>query len=291
MRPFHAHAAMTDLRSAVSQHLVDPASHRAVKVQDQSVVTGDGRVAGTLKGDVAVMMPTLPASYFDDRFATMLSGHDEKGGEWKFAYAQQVALVESILQPGSVTIDVGCGPGLPYAKPAGATVIGLEYSLPSIAANPQVDLKVCASATAMPFASASVDTIICFYSVHHMVRDTRAATEDQVRQAMAEFARVVKPGGQVLIFEMAPLGVVGWLELRFWNLAKRLLGNRLDQFFWPVQALRAVAAQTAPDAELEVRTFSSPAWTTFPPFFSLPWFRLPRFLYPLHPVCYVWRKR
>jgi SAM-dependent methyltransferase len=235
------------------------------------------------------MLENVPVSFFDDKFAVMQSGHEEKGGEWQFAYAQQIALLEARLANGGVILDAGCGPALPYTKPAGAFVIGLEYSLPSVAANRQVDLRVCASAAALPLANASIDTIVCFYSIHHMIGGTVKETETLIAQILSEFARVIKPGGEVLIFEMAPVGPFGSFERLVWPLAKRLLGSKLDMFFWPVPALCRLAVSTAPQAILKTVSFKSSAWTTFPPIFSLPWFRIPRFLYPLKPVVYSWK--
>ena len=244
---------------------------------------------GRLEKGVAVMLENVPVSFFDDKFAVMQQGHNEKGGEWQFAYAQQIALLESRLARGGTVLDVGAGPALPYTKPANAFVIGLEYSLPSIAANRQVDLRVCASAAELPLADASVDLIVCFYSIHHMIGGTVAETEQFIARILGEFARVIKPGGEVLIFEMAPAGPFGWIERMVWPAAKRVLGPKLDMFFWPVPALSRLAARLAPGRALEVRSFDASPWLTFPPVFSLPWLRLPRFLYPLKPVVYRWK--
>jgi len=284
-------APATSVADLVSRHLACPATHRPVTITGTIVAAAGSLFRGRLENDVAVMLENIPVSFFDDKFAVMQRGHDEKGGEWQFAYAQQVALLEQRLAQGGTVLDVGCGPALPYKKPAGALVIGLDYSLPSIAANHQVDLRVCASAAALPLADASVDTVVCFYSIHHMIGGKVAETESLVGQVLREFARVIKPGGEVLIFEMAPIGPFGWLERLVWNVQKRLLGPKLDMFFWPVEAMQQLAHTAAPGAKLEVQSFSSPAWTTFPPIFSLPWLRIPRFLYPLKPVVYRWQPR
>jgi len=273
----------------ISRHLACPVTHKPVRLTGDVIAAADSPFRGRLQDGVAVMLENVPVSFFDDKFAVMQQGHDEKGGEWQFAYAQQIAILEERLAQGGTVLDVGCGPSLPYKKPGNAFIIGLEYSLPSVAANRQVDLRVCASAAELPLADASVDTIVCFYSVHHMIGGRVAETEIFVARIFREFARVIKPGGEVIIFEMAPLVPFGLLERLAWPLAKRLLGPKLDMFFWPVPALRRLAAATTPAAKLEVQVFSSPAWTTFPPIFSLPWFRIPRFLYPLKPVLYRWK--
>jgi ubiquinone/menaquinone biosynthesis C-methylase UbiE len=116
-----------------------------------------------------------------------------------------------------------------------------------------------------------------------------AETEALIAQVLREFARVLKPGGECLIFEMSPAFPFGGMERLMWNPLKRILGAPLDMFFWPITNLRQLAAAAAPAARFAVQFFPSSAWTTFPPIFSLPWLRIPRFLYPLNPVAYHWR--
>lgn len=275
--------------AAIEAHLACPVTHRPVALTNGVIAAPGSAFRGRLHHDVAVMLANVPTSYFDDKFEVMQRGHQEKGGDWQFAYSQQIPLFEERLARGGTVVDVGCGPALPYTKAPGAFVIGLEYSLPSVAANRQVDLRVCASAAALPLADESVDTIVCLYSIHHMTGRRVAENEALVAQVLREFARVIKPGGEVMIFEMAPVGIFGWAERVVWNFKKRIFGAKLDMFFWPVEALRQLANTTAPHARLEVLEFVSTAWALFPPIFSLPWLRIPRFLYPLKPVMYRWR--
>lgn len=269
----------------IERHLRCPKSHRPLTVSEGVITARGSPFAGRVERDVAVMLENVPVSYFDDKFAVMQSGHEERGGEWHFAYAQQIALLEERLARGGLVLDVGCGPALPYRRSADAFVIGLEYSLPSIAANAQVDLRVCASAAELPLADASIDTIVCLYSIHHMIGSRVTESEALVEQVLREFARVLKPDGVCLVFEMSPVGPFGLIERSIWGAAKRLLGPRLDMYFWPAADFRACAARNG-WAEGEVRTesFASSPWTTFPPIFSLTWLRIPRFLYPLKPV-------
>jgi len=282
---------MTSIVSSIEEHLACPLSNARVKVAADRIVSAQSTFQGRIEHDVAIMLESVPVSFFDDKFAVMQRGHDEKGGEWRFAYAQQVALLEARFAQGGVVLDVGCGPALPYTKPVGAFVIGLEYSLPSIAANRQVDLRVCASAAQLPLPDASVDTIVCFYSIHHMIGGSVTETDALVKQILSEFARVMKPGGEVLIIEMAPIAPFGLFEGLFWNLAKKLMGKALDMFFWPVAALSARMDAAAPLGKLSIVRFDSSPWTSFPPIFSIPWMRIPRFLYPLRSLAYSWQPK
>jgi ubiquinone/menaquinone biosynthesis C-methylase UbiE len=210
-------------------------------------------------------------------------------GAWCLCYEHQRAAVAPLLRAGSVVLDVGCGPSLPYEKPADCFVIGLDASFHSIRANRVVDLRVYGTAAALPLPGRSVDTIVCFYSVHHMtganVRENRATAA----RAFAEFARVLKPGGELLVFEVSPWRPVWQVEKRLWNPARRALGARLDMFFYPAEVYRALGSTAFPGAAHERRVFASSMLSTFPPAFSLPWLRVPRFLYPFDVALYRWR--
>lgn len=276
----------SDTPALVGQLLACPVTKAPLSVVDGRISATGSPFCGRIEHDVAVMLDAAPASFFDDKFAIMQRGHEKRGGEWRFAYQQQVELLEARLAKGGLVLDVGCGPGLPYAKPPQATVIGLDYSLPSIAANGQVDLRVCASAAALPLADASIDTIVCLYSIHHMIGSRLAEAETLVGCALAEFARVLKPQGECLIFEMSPIPPFGAIERLIWNCAKSALGSRLDMFFWPQSDFIRHAAKKGWQCPVEIQTFTSSPWTTFPPVFSLPWLKIPRFLYPMQPVVY-----
>ena len=151
-----------------------------------------------------MMIPADSASYFDDRFHAMKHG-PENGGEWDFCYAQQTELFSGYLKPGMLVLDIGCGPTLPYPKPPGVQIIGLEPSLQSIRNNDQLDLRVFGTAYSIPLADASVDVVTCFYAIHHMVGKTGRETVENVNRAFAEFGRVLKPGGHLFVFEMTPV--------------------------------------------------------------------------------------
>jgi SAM-dependent methyltransferase len=279
------------LSTLIERHLACPRTHLAVTVRDGLINAAGESFQGRIERDVAVMLQNVPVSYFDEKFAVMQRGHEERGGEWIFAYAKQISLLEGRLALGGTVLDVGCGPALPYTKPNNAFVIGLEYSLPSVAANQQVDLRVCASASSLPLADDSVDTIVCLYSIHHMTGHSVAETKDLVSNVLSEFTRVIKPGGEVLIIEMAPIAPFGLFEGLFWNLAKKLMGKALDMFFWPVAALSARIDAAAPLGKLSIVRFDSSPWTSFPPIFSIPWMRIPRFLYPLRSLAYSWQPK
>ena len=275
--------AGNNLERLVEQFLVCPNTHAPLTARNGVITCATSGFTGGIQDGVAVMMDHQ-VSFFDDKFQVMQHGHGDPG-EWKFCYEEQVRLLEKYLQPGMVVVDVGCGPSLGY-HPNGAFVIGLDPCFPSIRSNSGVSLRVLGSATRIPLAAASVDMIVCFYSVHHFVGETRAENYALVSSAFREFARIVKPGGTVFVFEMTPLKPAALLQRLVWNGMRRLLGSRLDMYFWTAGFFDAMRRQMMPHAVLERVFFQSSFATVIRPAFSIPDLKLYRFLYPLTPKLY-----
>ena len=199
----------------IERYLACPVTHRPLNVEGDTITCPESGFTGSIRDGVAVVSSVVP-SFFDSRFEVMQQGH-ELEGEKSFCYSQQTALLESYFNAGQVLLDVGCGPSLPYAKHPDSFVIGLESSFESIRANVDVDLRVFGSAAALPLPDASIDIVICFYSIHHMVGDTRRQTADNVASAFREFGRVLKPGGFLFVFEMTPIIPFVFFQALAWN--------------------------------------------------------------------------
>jgi SAM-dependent methyltransferase len=278
-----------DTAAAVEKWLSCPVGHGKLRVNGETITSGDPSFRGEIVDGVAVMTGSIQRSFFDDKYETMQRGH-QKEGEWLFCYAQQTALLTSYLRAGQLILDVGCGPSLPYSRPPGAVVVGLDPSFHSIRANEDVALRVNGSAAAIPMGDASIDVIVCFYSIHHMVGSTIAETRGNVARAFKEFGRVLKPEGALFIFEMTPIAPFYAFQRLLWNTIRRLAPRTLDMYFWSASSLAAVARENLPPgAAPEKLFFGTSAFTTIPPVFNLPWFKVPRLFYPLDAKLYRWR--
>lgn len=251
---------------------------------------GRCRVCGTLipvKDGVVVARELEAKSYFDRVFEVMRISNQEPG-TWEIFYRQQVDLVSASLREGDVVIDVGCGPDILYRK-GSAFVIGLDTSFESIRANNAVDMRLFASAASLPLRDRCADVILCFYSIHHMTGETVEENRSIVERVFREFARILKPGARLLVFEVSPRWPFGNIEELSWDTARRALGPGLDMFFWRRSNLAALGLQVLGGASLNVREFTGSRLTTFPPIFSKQWLRLPRILYPFQVSLYEWR--
>ncbi len=103
----------------------------------------------------------------------------------------------------ATAIDVACGPGT-FARPLAVRVgraIGVDLTPAMIekaraeaARDAIVNIEfVCSDVYAMPFAAGAGDIVSCGYAFHHMTDPARA---------LAEMARVARPGGRVAIIDI-----------------------------------------------------------------------------------------
>lgn len=100
---------------------------------------------------------------------------------------------------GCEVLDLACGTGrysLIAQEASARRVVGVDDSLPMLRAGGG-GLRIEASMTALPFASASFDVIVCGLAVGHLPLDA-------LRGALAEMARVLRPGGEALISDFHP---------------------------------------------------------------------------------------
>lgn len=98
-------------------------------------------------------------------------------------------------------LDAGCGPGRSTLRMSGENGVGLDISREQLSlAKERVTARlVQGDMTALPFASDSFDAVSAMYSLIHVPVDNH-------RTALAEFARVLQPGGTLLVTE----GGVEW---------------------------------------------------------------------------------
>lgn len=123
-------------------------------------------------------------------------------------------------------LDLGCAAGhelLPFLEETDAVCIGVDYgpqlatlTKPIFAGNERVNF-VRANGAAMPFADELFDVIICKVALPYM--DNRAA--------IAEIARMLRPGGSLLIKTHSP-----WFYL--WMIKERAKSLNPRQMAYPI---------------------------------------------------------
>jgi ubiquinone/menaquinone biosynthesis C-methylase UbiE len=143
-------------------------------------------------------------AYYDE-FAEVYEDRrdgNDPGGYHDLLDDLEVEYVERFGRGGDV-LEVGCGTGLLLRRIAGfaRTARGVDLSLRMLARAKERGLDVVeGSATDLPFPDASFD-VACSFKVLAHVRD--------IHRALAEMARVVRPGGHVLAELYNPLSLRG----------------------------------------------------------------------------------
>jgi SAM-dependent methyltransferase len=242
----------------------------------------------SVAGNVLSTFENTNVSYFDDKHEIMSEATSDQG-TWRLFYERQARRVEELVPKGAKVLDVGCGPAVPYRRGQDWFVIGLEPSLQSILANKSLDLRLHATSLEIPLADKSVDAILCFYSIHHMTGKSVPENREIVARSFAEFGRIVRPGGQLLIFDISPWWPFSALEVLAWSRARRTLGSKLDMFFWKANWLAKLGMDKFPSASLQIKRFPSSPFTLFAPIFYLPKLKVPRMLYPFAINFYRWQ--
>jgi SAM-dependent methyltransferase len=110
--------------------------------------------------------------------------------------ALALALRRAELRPGLRALDMGCGRGelLRHLRDAGVEAVGADYapSALGLARETSEAPVLRADARRLPFADASFDRLFFVGVVDHL-------RDEDLRSAFAEFRRVLRPGGLVLL--------------------------------------------------------------------------------------------
>jgi SAM-dependent methyltransferase len=150
--------------------------------------------------------PARTAQFFDE-YGEREWTRFEDGRTTVPSLATHVRMLERYVRPGDRVLDAGCGPGrfTLELQRLGAAVTALDISPRQIELlrrrAPDVDAHVGDIVDLSRFADASFDVTVCYGGpLSYLV--------DRAPEAVAELARVTKPGGHVLVSVMGLGGVV-----------------------------------------------------------------------------------
>jgi ubiquinone/menaquinone biosynthesis C-methylase UbiE len=262
--------------------------HATLDFRPDAVACRDCGWLGTLRDGVFAARDVGGTARFDT-LHEVIEAQNAHPVVWRWLYAEQCRVLTEATRAGGVLLDLGCGPAPPYAKPEGALVVGADLSLASLAANRQLDLAVHASAGAMPLADRSIDVAAAIYVFHHMVGRTVAETLRNVEAAFAELGRVMKPGGEVLIFEICPWRPAWLAERLIWTATRRIVGRFIDFLFLPPRLYETLGRKAFPGARFDRHKYRLEGGAWFPPVLGLPWLQWPRFAYPFNVYLFRWQ--
>jgi ubiquinone/menaquinone biosynthesis C-methylase UbiE len=137
-----------------------------------------------------------------------------------------------LLTPRRRVLDIGCGAGVPvmqFLVEAACTVTGIDISraMLALARTNVPDAQVLEmNMTYLAFQAQSFDGLTAFYTIFHVPRAYH-------RQVFAEFARVLKPGGVMLIS-------LGWSD---WEGTEEFHGTEMYWSHYPAETSVSLVAQ------------------------------------------------
>lgn len=201
-------------------------------------------------------------------FAAIAGSYDLNNRVHSFGRDQswrRYAVRASDVRPGDAVLDVACGTGdltQAYARTSASSVTGLDFTPEMLAIaerkrpchlNPAQAAKVLyreGDAQVLPFSDASFDIVSIAFGIRNVGDPGRA---------LSEFARVLRPGGRVVILEfdrprVAPMSwfydlYCGWLMPRTATLlsgdrsgAYRYLPRSVGTFMTRTQMMDAMVA-------------------------------------------------
>jgi SAM-dependent methyltransferase len=185
----------------------------------RSAITGPRERAEARLGDIrrAVTNPESPIGIEIDvpetdvtsGYARWATTYDDSPNPLIHAEEPAVHALIDALPPGRA-LDAACGTGrhAKHLASRGWDVVGVDLTPEMLAraraAAPGADFRT-GDLTALPLPDASVDLVVCSLALTHCPR---------LERPIAEFARVVRPGGTVIISDMHPfhsaLGFTGF---------------------------------------------------------------------------------
>jgi demethylmenaquinone methyltransferase/2-methoxy-6-polyprenyl-1,4-benzoquinol methylase len=196
--------------------------------------------------------------FVGDLFDASAADYDRICRLMAFGFGQRYrrdALRRAGVAPGMRVLDVATGTGL-VAREALAlterrgTVVGVDPSAGMLREARQVGyLSVRGFGEALPFASGAFDFLSMGYALRHL---------SDLGTAFAEYRRVLRPGGRLLVLEItAPAsGLRRWLTRQYMQrvvprlaraATRRATGGQLMEYYWDTIA-RCVPPATILDA-------------------------------------------
>lgn len=274
-------------QALMQTHLACPACHSRITIEAPRYVCTACAQAGEIRENVFLAKPVANTHYFDDMHRLMQTGNQSPEIR-EMCYEQQSRILTEMIRPGDVIVDIGCGPVIHFDRPKDCVLIGVDPSFDSIRVNTKLDIRVFGSAASVPLRDDSVDRVSLFYSVHHMIGNTVEENAANVTAALRECGRVIRPGGTLVVFDMSPWWPFWHAQRLGWNRARQSLSGKLDMFFWRDSALRRLGEGAFGKKTFESEDFKISPFLVFPPVFSRPELRVPRFLYPFDIKMYKW---
>jgi demethylmenaquinone methyltransferase / 2-methoxy-6-polyprenyl-1,4-benzoquinol methylase len=150
-----------------------------------------------------------------DLMNTLMTGGQDAA--WRHVVAGAID-----ARPSDTVLDVGTGTGklleAIVRRSPGARVVGVDFALPMLRAAPRALRLAAADGLLLPFADHSFEAVTSAFVLRNLA---------DLQAGIAEQARVLRPGGQLLVLETTPgpAGLLGVLFRLYFRRVVPLLGG------------------------------------------------------------------
>jgi ubiquinone/menaquinone biosynthesis C-methylase UbiE len=201
-------------------------------------------------------------------------------------------LIEGELKPNDQILDIGCGRSIYYSQPEGSSIVAIDPSFSSVRDNNAADIRVCAGAEKLPVQSNKIDIVVFFYALHHLLGDNKIENRENVKKALVESWRTLRPGGSIFIIETTLNTWSSKVQGLYWNLGRKLLKDRLDAFMYTKkQIVEFLKSSNFIPSKEEYCCFDTPDFKWIPVILRFPWLKMPGILIPTTFTLFHWVKK
>ncbi len=208
---------------------------------------------------------------------------------------ESVARIIESKATGRILCVGGLWPGIdPQTISTDLTLLDLSLGMLSLWSNFKI-IKICGDARNLPLTDNSFDTIIFPMILHHVVGETAHNARDGIVDVLNEAYRVLSPKGKIIIFDFSVSKWIYILELSLSGLTKRFLAyNNIPLVIMhSLDFYNDVLLETGflNIEKVITKDNSKNYFEIIRPIIGLPWFAIPRILYPLSPLLLLAKKK
>lgn len=134
--------------------------------------------------------------------------------------------IKRVIEPrlAGIVVDIGSGGDTRHRNPAITTLVSVDNVLDFLRhAKDRTVLNAAGDVRALPFKKGSVDRIVIQFVVHHLTDDRLGGTLRNLKAAIVESARILKPGGRIFIVDSMTWRPLDALQRAFYPLSRALL--------------------------------------------------------------------